>query len=269
MRKIDDAARDLPVYTYLIQAVETPNTVQDFRQRLVHLRKLNRDQKIYEQLKGISKQAVIRTLFSTFYINLSSLWQPTRDIIASLATESIHDDFWTILFELLDHAAIKARSIKWWLKQTKRDKSRMDDFNFRLQLLETVSSLPYASTIEGKNRYLSQMLFDFIEKEYAHVDSYSMTSQDLSDVSADVEVVCRRKDAVGVLVAMLKIFARFRDMKSAAQKERLRALYEELLTHSNVVLQRAAFDCILSFRNRHLLNGNNRCGRHNFINKFL
>lgn len=58
----------------------------------------------------------------------------------------------------------------------------------------------------------------------------------------------RRKAATSSLLAHLELFTKFTDPKSMYMEPRLRQLYFDLLIHKNVDVQKAAFQCILTYK---------------------
>ncbi|XP_075285568.1 small subunit processome component 20 homolog [Opisthocomus hoazin] len=195
-----------PVFAILLQAELVPATVNDYREKLLHLRKLRCDI-VQSAIPSRSLQEVpLRYLLGMLYINFSPLWDPVIELITSHAKEMENKQFWKVLYEHLERAATYAEmelqneldeqeeSIAetesekipegavgtLFLEQlrTRTDCSeRLDHTNFRFLLWKALDKFP--DRVEPRSRELSPLLLRFIRNEYYPADSLVAPSQDL------------------------------------------------------------------------------------------
>uniref|UniRef100_A0A8C4U4T8 UTP20 small subunit processome component n=1 Tax=Falco tinnunculus TaxID=100819 RepID=A0A8C4U4T8_FALTI len=205
-----------PVFATLLQAELVPATVNDYREKLLHLRKLRCDIVKSAIPSGSLQEVPLRYLLGMLYINFSPLWDPVIELIISHAKEMENKQFWKVLYEHLERAATYAEmelqneldeqeesiaeteSEKMperevgtvFLKQlrTRTDCSeRLDHTNFRFLLWKALEKFP--DRVEPRSRELSPLLLRFIRNEYYPADSLVAPSQDL------------RKKTTGTVVA--------------------------------------------------------------------
>ncbi|XP_053937766.1 small subunit processome component 20 homolog [Cuculus canorus] len=201
----DDTEELLPLFTILLQAELVPATVNDYRDKLVHLRKLRYDI-VQSVIPSESLQEVpLRYLLGMLYINFSPLWDPVIELITSHAKEMENKQFWKVLYEHLEKAATYAemelqneldeqeesiaetesempeggvRTVFLEQLRTRTDCSeRLDHTNFRLLLWKALDKFP--DRVEPRSRELSPLLLRFIRNEYYPADSLVAPSQDL------------------------------------------------------------------------------------------
>ncbi|XP_064011087.1 small subunit processome component 20 homolog [Pogoniulus pusillus] len=195
-----------PIFATLLQAELVPATVNDYREKLLHLRKLRCDI-VKSAVPNESLQEVpLRYLLGMLYINFSPLWDPVIELITSHAKEMENKQFWKVLYEHLEKAATYAEmelqneldeqeestaeieSKKMpeggvgavFLEQLsiRTDCSeRLDHTNFRFLLWKALAKFP--DRVEPRSRELSPLLLRFIRNEYYPADSLVAPSQDL------------------------------------------------------------------------------------------
>ncbi|KAM9293238.1 small subunit processome component 20 homolog isoform 2-T2 [Morus bassanus] len=195
-----------PVFAILLQAELVPATVNDYREKLLHLRKLRCDVVQSAIPSGSLQEVPLRYLLGMLYINFSPLWDPVIELITSHAKEMENKQFWKVLYEHLERAATYAEmelqneldeqeestaeteSEKMpeggvgtvFLEQlrTRTDCSeRLDHTNFRFLLWKALDKFP--DRVEPRSRELSPLLLRFIRNEYYPADSLVAPSQDL------------------------------------------------------------------------------------------
>ncbi|XP_065514435.1 small subunit processome component 20 homolog isoform X1 [Caloenas nicobarica] len=195
-----------PVFAVLLQAELMPATVNDYREKLLHLRKLRYDIVQSTIPSGSLQEVPLRYLLGMLYINFSPLWDPVIELITSHAKEMENKQFWKVLYEHLERAATYAemelqneldeqeesiaemesekipegRVGTVFLEQlrTRTDSSdRLDHTNFRFLLWKALDKFP--DRVEPRSRELSPLLLRFIRNEYYPADSLVAPSQDL------------------------------------------------------------------------------------------
>ena len=266
------------VYEQCIAVDSIPATLHDYRSRLLQMSKLIKHK---DDPSPDAKEAVARFLLSNFTINFSALWPGVVEIVCAQRSNSKHDAFWKILMETLASASTEAERRGWWkvdsnqkalpvihcgddcfkayveicwTKQTHVANVRFDVSNFRLQLWKALIALQQSEVVESYNRVLVELLFRFVDNEYYQVDLNHSPLQNLSRCALGKgQPAFRRKDAAAMLIAMLKVFAKFNNPNAAASTEKLQLLYHQLLCHINPELQKVALECVLTYKNKNLL----------------
>ncbi|XP_047917180.2 small subunit processome component 20 homolog [Anser cygnoides] len=194
------------VFAILLQAELVPATVNDYREKLLHLRKLRCDIVHSTIPSGSLQEVPLRYLLGMLYINFSPLWDPVIELITSHAKEMENKQFWKVFYEHLERAAVYAEmelqneldeqeesiaeteSEKMpeggvgtvFLEQlrTRTDCSeRLDHTNFRFLLWKALDKFP--DRVEPRSRELSPLLLRFIRNEYYPADSLVAPTQDL------------------------------------------------------------------------------------------
>ncbi|KAM6301905.1 small subunit processome component 20 homolog isoform 2-T2 [Podargus strigoides] len=195
-----------PIFAVLLQAELVPATVNDYREKLLHLRKLRCDIVQSTIPNGSLQEVPLRYLLGMLYINFSPLWDPVIELVISHAKDMENKQFWKVLHEHLEMAATYAemelqneldereesiaetegekmseeRVGTVFLEQlrTRTDCSeRLDHTNFRFLLWKALDKFP--DRVEPRSRELSPLLLRFIRNEYYPADSLVAPSQDL------------------------------------------------------------------------------------------
>ncbi|XP_042326453.1 small subunit processome component 20 homolog isoform X2 [Sceloporus undulatus] len=203
------------VFNILLQAELVPASVNDYREKLLHLRKLRHD--IVKSLnpEGPLQEVPLRYLLGMFYVNFSPLWIPVTELITSHANEMENKQFWKVYYEHLEKAvsyaekelhneleeeqegiidvekeeAHKGDVITLYFEQLKCQiccNERTDHANFRFLLWKAMSKFP--DRVEPRSRELSPLLLRFINNEYYPADSLVAPVQDLRKKSTDGNV---------------------------------------------------------------------------------
>ncbi|XP_067415819.1 small subunit processome component 20 homolog [Emydura macquarii macquarii] len=203
----DDGTGELQsVFAILLQAELVPASVNDYREKLLHLRKLRHDVVQSAVLDGPLHEVPLQYLLGMLYINFSPLWDPVVELIASHANEMENKQFWKVYYEHLEKAAAYAeRELQDELSEaqegtagTENEKipegnvgrlyleqlrfrtdcnERMDYSNFRFLLWKALAKFP--DRVEPRSRELSPLLLRFISNEYYPADSLVAPTQDL------------------------------------------------------------------------------------------
>ncbi|XP_075456776.1 small subunit processome component 20 homolog [Ascaphus truei] len=194
------------LFPILLQAELVPATVHEYREKLLHLRKLRYDLVQTLVAKGDLQEVPLRYLLAMLYINFSSLWDPIIELVISHANEMENKSFWKVYYEHLEKSAAHAeKELQEELKEeTIRSQSqgagsthggdiealynemlkirteisdRTDYTNFRFLLWKAMSEFP--DRVEPRSRELSPLLLRFISNEYYPADLLVAPSQDL------------------------------------------------------------------------------------------
>ncbi|KAM8884134.1 small subunit processome component 20 homolog [Synchiropus picturatus] len=298
------------VFTVCLQAELVPASVQDYREKLLHLRKLRFDlvqRNLPQAPHGFFQQVPLRYLISMLYINFRPLWDPVIDILGSHARGMESRDFWVVYYENLDMVANVIESEQsededkeeegtrpqkepgcdvitsgdvgvLFLEQknlTSDPEHRTDFPNFRSLLWQAMVQFP--DRVEPRSRELSPLLLRFVKNEYFNADLLVAPTQDLRNQSGPVteDTVMNvdeeegneeeeeqeteeargpqkktqgRGGAAKQLIAHLKVFAKFSNPRSVYLEAQLHHLYDQLLCHQDPQIQRAALECLLTYK---------------------
>ncbi|XP_053439547.1 small subunit processome component 20 homolog [Nycticebus coucang] len=210
----DDGLSERPsTFAILHQAELVPATVNDYREKLLHLRKLRHDVVQTTVPDGPLQEVPLRYLLGMLYVNFSALWDPVIDLISSHAHEMENKQFWKVYYEHLEKAATHAekelqndvreeeKSIgdESWEKPQEGDvghlyheqlalktdcQERLDHTNFRFLLWRALAKFP--ERVEPRSRELSPLFLRFINNEYYPADLQVAPTQDLRRKSKGV-----------------------------------------------------------------------------------
>ncbi|KAM5288941.1 small subunit processome component 20 homolog [Ctenodactylus gundi] len=193
-------------FAILRQAELVPATVSDYREKLLHLRKLRHDVVHTAVPDGPLQEVPLRYLLGMLYVNFSALWEPVIDLISSHAHEMENKQFWRVYYEHLEKAAThaekelqkdmrdeeKSRPDESWDQPQEGDvgalyqeqlawktdfQERLDHTNFRFLLWRALAKFP--ERVEPRSRELSPLFLRFINNEYYPADLQVAPTQDL------------------------------------------------------------------------------------------
>ncbi|XP_042637758.1 small subunit processome component 20 homolog [Orycteropus afer afer] len=193
-------------FAIIRQAELVPATVNDYREKLLHLRKLRHDVVQTALPDGPLQEVPLRYLLGMLYVNFSPLWDPVIELISSHAHEMENKQFWKVYYEHLERAATHAekelqnderdeeKSIgdESWEQTQEGDvgalyhkqlalktdcRERLDHTNFRFLLWRALAKFP--ERVEPRSRELSPLFLRFINNEYYPADLQVAPTQDL------------------------------------------------------------------------------------------
>ncbi|XP_062932413.1 small subunit processome component 20 homolog isoform X2 [Cynocephalus volans] len=193
-------------FAVLRQAELVAATVNDYREKLLHLRKLRHDVVQTAVPDGPLQEVPLRYLLGMLYVNFSALWDPVIELISSHAHEMENKQFWKVYYEHLEKAATHAekelqndvrdedKSIgdESWEQIQEGDvgalyhqqlalktdcRERLDHTNFRFLLWRALAKFP--ERVEPRSRELSPLFLRFINNEYYPADLQVAPTQDL------------------------------------------------------------------------------------------
>ncbi|KAG8439453.1 hypothetical protein GDO86_005604 [Hymenochirus boettgeri] len=192
------------IFSILLQAELVPASVHEYREKLLHLRKLRHDL-VQTVTKGDFQEVPLRYLLAMLYINFNPLWDPVIELIVSHANEMENKSFWKVYYEHLEKSADHAEkelqneldkeesysheneanpnNEEIWTIYNEMFKCRNDindrtDYtNFRFLLWKAMSMFP--DRVEPRSRELSPLFLRFVRNEYYPADLLIAPSQDL------------------------------------------------------------------------------------------
>ncbi|KFO30298.1 Small subunit processome component 20 like protein [Fukomys damarensis] len=187
----EDAVSGRPsAIAVLHQAELVPATVHDYREKLLHLRKLRHDAVCAAVPDGPLQEVPLRYLLGMLYVNFSALWDPVIELISSHAHGMENKQFWKVYYEHLEKAAARAEKELQSDVEDKRPtgdggggqtreggvgalyeeqlalqtdcRERLDHANFRFLLWRALAKFP--ERVEPRSRELSPLFLRFINK---------------------------------------------------------------------------------------------------------
>ncbi|XP_061420704.1 small subunit processome component 20 homolog [Lethenteron reissneri] len=197
LHKVDEeASKQTSVFEICLRAELVEPTLPEYREKLLHMRKLRYDLLSDCVPEGPYQQVALRYLIGILYINFSMLWDPAVELISSHAREMKSKAFWEVFEEQLELAASQNERI---LRESLNDyetedeavgpngasgsierlcwqqklaltvsPERQDHVNFRLHLWKAMADFP--ERVEPHSRDLSPLLLRFISQEYFPAD---------------------------------------------------------------------------------------------------
>ncbi|KAG7320342.1 hypothetical protein KOW79_016195 [Hemibagrus wyckioides] len=318
----EDSSSTQTVFASCLQAEQVPATVQDYREKLLHLRKLRHDLVQPSLPKGPFHQVPLRYLIAMLFVNFRPLWDAVIDLIALHARDMDNKEFWKVYYEHLEMVAGLAEKelqqeeddddedgeqdkgaesmidqgtdviesgdvgvlFLEQLEQAYNISDRTDFTNFRSLLWKAMNQFP--DRVEPRSRELSPLLLRFIGNEFYPADllvapaqnltkmSYSSTQDTSETVKEDVrmreveeeeeelegeeeyqqvERKIPRRAAAKQLIAHLKVFSKFTNPKALYMEPELMELYTQLLCHKDQQIQKAALDCLITYKDPNIL----------------
>ncbi|XP_069012709.1 small subunit processome component 20 homolog [Embiotoca jacksoni] len=205
-----------PVFAVCLQAELVPASVQDYREKLLHLRKLRHDlvpRSLPQGPSGSFQQVPLRYLIAMLFVNFRPLWDAVIELLVSHARGMDNKDFWRVYHEHLEMVAGLAENelqeddeddddndgeesgvqrgpgcdviesgdlgvlFLEQLKSTSDPNERTDFPNFRSLLWRAMAEFP--DRVEPRSRELSPLLLRFIRNEFYPADLLVAPTQDL------------------------------------------------------------------------------------------
>uniref|UniRef100_A0A3P8T3I9 UTP20 small subunit processome component n=1 Tax=Amphiprion percula TaxID=161767 RepID=A0A3P8T3I9_AMPPE len=206
-----------PVFAVCLQAELVPASVQDYRDKMLHLRKLRHDlvpRSLPQGPPGAFQQVPLRYLIAMLFVNFRPLWDAVIELLVTHARGMDNKDFWRVYHEQLEMVAGLAEKelqeddedeadneestepgcdviesgdvgvlFLEQLKSTSDPSERTDFPNFRSLLWRAMAQFP--DRVEPRSRELSPLLLRFIRNEFYPADLLVAPTQDLRKKSDD------------------------------------------------------------------------------------
>uniref|UniRef100_UPI00398E4C32 small subunit processome component 20 homolog n=1 Tax=Pristiophorus japonicus TaxID=55135 RepID=UPI00398E4C32 len=246
------------VFAILLQAELVPATVHDYREKLLHLRKLRHDLVQPCVPEGPYYEVPLQYLIGMLYINFSALWDPVTELIVSHAYGMENKAFWHVYYQHLEQATLfTERELKSELGEEQgpvtlsmesfptgsvgglyqdhlclatKPSERTDHTNFRFLLWKAMAGFP--DRIEPRSKELSPLLLRFINNEYYPADLLIAPTEDIRKkhhADKTTAIVLEDGDVAVDHEATAPEEPRF-----AAEKKPRRAAVKQLIAHMKV-----------------------------------
>lgn len=212
----EESSNAQTVFAVCLQAEQVPATVQDYREKLLHLRKLRHDLVQPCLPKGPFHEVPLRYLIAMLFVNFRHLWDAVIDLLVTHAKEMDNKSFWKVYYEHLEmiaglaeeelqadddddeeegseqHQAAKQLRgpgtsviesgdvgvlFLELLDHVLNPAERTDFTNFRSLLWRVMAQFP--DRVEPRTRELSPLLLRFISNEFYPADTLVAPTQDL------------------------------------------------------------------------------------------
>ncbi|CAL1568682.1 unnamed protein product [Knipowitschia caucasica] len=305
------------VFSVCLQAELVPASVQDYREKLLHLRKLRHDlvqRSLPVGPAGTFAQVPLRYLIAMLFVNFRPLWEPVIELIVSHARGMDNKDFWRVYHEQLEMVATLAEKemkddedddnddrkhaepslqsepgcdciesgdvgvlFMEHLRKISEPNDRTDFPNFRGLLWKAMSQFP--DRVEPRSRELTPLLLRFVRNEFYTADMIVAPTQDLrkreTEAPEETSMVVDdddddaleegeykgKKQKKGLprgavakqLTTHLRVFAKFNNPRSLYMEASLCELYHQLLCHQDQHIQKVALECVLTYKDPHIL----------------
>ncbi|XP_077356066.1 small subunit processome component 20 homolog [Festucalex cinctus] len=211
----DESLEVQPVFAICLQAERVPASLQDYREKLLHLRKLRHDlvqRSLPRGPPGTFHQVPLRYLLAMLFVNFRPLWDAIIELLESHAKGMDNKDFWMVYYEHLEKVAVFAEKelqessdddddevkdmnvqegpgcdviesgdlrvlFLRQLKLSSEPDERTDFSNFRGLMWRAMARFP--DRVEPRSRELSPLLLRFIRNEFYPADLLVAPTQDL------------------------------------------------------------------------------------------
>ncbi|CAG9761397.1 unnamed protein product [Ceutorhynchus assimilis] len=273
-------AEPFKIFSLIHQVESIEPLVQTYRDQLQRLEKLTFDKPQMIMCNKTDFRLIpLRYLCGVLYMNFKLLWEPVSKIIESQAHGLDGNLFWDIfgveLKQVVEHIKVKPEIkidvivtdfdvLGDYYQESQKVSSKCDFVNYRLLLWKTLGLC--ADIAEARTRDVAQLLLDFIEKEYTNTNAEMATTCNIKTFSEeekelDNSVVKRdtesgklgKKITIRTLLLKLSVFAQFKSPKSMYRESELYRLYFEFLKHKNPDVQKAALNCLMTYKFKYLL----------------
>uniref|UniRef100_A0A6Q2ZBS3 UTP20 small subunit processome component n=1 Tax=Esox lucius TaxID=8010 RepID=A0A6Q2ZBS3_ESOLU len=289
LKPSEDSAEMQPVFAVCCHAELVPASLHNYREKLLHLRKLRHDL----VQKSLPLGVPLRYLIAMLFINFKPLWDPVIELIVTHAKGMDNKVFWKVYHEQLELVAGLAGQCPGCdviesgvvgvlflhqLTLTSDPSERTDFTNFRGLLWRAMALFP--DRVEPRSRELSPLLLRFIRNEFYPADLLVAPTQDLNmrsspaameasttgeeeqdtEENEEEEEEARpekkmppKRAAAKQLIAHLKVFAKFTNPRYLYLEPELSKLYTQLVCHQDQHIQRASLECVLTYKDPNIV----------------
>ncbi|XP_045464607.1 small subunit processome component 20 homolog [Harmonia axyridis] len=234
------------------------------------------------------KVVPLRYICGVLYINFQLLWQHSLNIIQTHAEGLDTSCFWNVYGEELKKAdeyvqnnltlAIDTieneyNTLTEFYEKWQKSESKPDFANYRFLLWKGLSS--FAHVGEAKTKDVSELLLKFYENEFTKYNAELAYTWNIKQKDLEVEEVLEPEDdaeheessvkpvpnkltkmngkmKLKTFLQYLSVFSKVKSPQSMYRETELYKLYNNLLQHKNSDIQKAALDCLLTYKSKFL-----------------
>ncbi|XP_001952794.2 small subunit processome component 20 homolog [Acyrthosiphon pisum] len=266
----------------LLESVEiVPVSLNEYRARLLRIQHLDNNDTFLNTYKTVedASEIAVKFLLGNLHINFRPIWDPVVKLIVSHA--KISKTFWPVYEKQLelsvkhDNYVIKPAEpkeefmsdfISERYKKLNNTTERVDINNYRILLWN--SMVDFGDLIELKNKDIVTHFLNFIRTEYMQSNSELANSwnikqnSDEANLETDIEdnlnetsseeSFSSNKSLTKLLLSHLKLMSTIRNPKGIYKESEVFDVYLSLLSNKNAEIQKAAFDCLLTYKQKHV-----------------
>ncbi|KAK2574916.1 hypothetical protein KPH14_002607 [Odynerus spinipes] len=272
---------------YLAESI--PVTVQQYRDKLLHLQSLSFESNAVDNLNSKYYEFPLRYLLGNLYINFSLLWNPVSKIIASYATKECNQ-FWPVFLSELKDTNITNLTfepvcdcdmiINLQSKVYKTD-DKPDHNNYKILLWKCMSH--FINFCEMKNRDLTSLFIEFVNNNFfksnsedakscnikkheklSANDNMDVEEEEDEDNTDETNEQNKKEDhtklpvqsamyKTKLLLAQMEIYAKIANPTVLYREAEMHKIYLDLLTSKNPDIQKAALNCLCTYKYKYLL----------------
>lgn len=227
-------------------------------------------------------------LLGFYYANYTPFWETIKNVLVNYSTNHKEsNEFWKIISDHIKHTDLIIYDSKLnWIDEADfkndsnlidleiiklhKNEDRPDYLNHRIQLLNLLISTP--QLVEKFNRYVVQWFFEFLDNEISilsisptlYVEDITrldepmqvdddendeeLTELDEKDNEKSPKVNKNRFKIFQTFLKFLKVFGTIKNPLAIYEESKLRSLYYKLLENKDTNIQKAAFDCLKTYR---------------------
>ncbi|XP_044750615.1 small subunit processome component 20 homolog [Coccinella septempunctata] len=235
------------------------------------------------------KAIPLRYICGVLYMNFQLLWQHTLNIVETHAHGLNISCFWNVYGEQLrrvdeyvlngfsltiDEMECEYSTLKLFYENWQKSDSKPDFANYRLLLWKGLSTFPDIG--EAKTKDISSLLLKFYEKEFTkynaelaytwNIKQKDPESEEALDPEDDAEneehtvkpvankaAKVNGKTKLRTFLQYLSVFSKVKSPQSMYREVELYKLYYDLLQHKNSQIQKAALDCLLTYKKKFIV----------------
>ncbi|XP_050435060.1 small subunit processome component 20 homolog [Adelges cooleyi] len=267
----------------LLESVEkVPASLNEYRERLLRVQHLDSNETFENTYKSVedAMEIAVKFLLGNLHLNFKPMWVPVAKLIVSHARTS--KKFWPIYEEhlkltlkpenyILKNVTLKEEFkidfVAERLKKLNNTSERVDINNYRILLWNTMCD--FGDLIQQKNKDVVEHFLAFIRSEYMCSNSELANSWNIKQNSTEKndEIDCEesvtehnsdehstsKKSLTKLLLAYLKLMSTIRSPKSLFKESEIYDVYLSLLANKNAEIQKASFDCLLMYKQKHIV----------------
>lgn len=268
---------------YSIECIKP--SIQEYRTQLNLLQKLSFNTTQYNILKSTEFQHFsLNFMLGILYSNFKLLWEPVIEYIYGFGNALNPEDFWPTFHKALEMSFINA---KMGFKKMTFDNEMETNYellnkiysdynnipekpdlcNYRILMLKIMTQC--ISVCEAKNRDVVTIFLNFIDNEYRRNDNANALKTDveihdkmqLDNVNEESEEAEMQDESETVngkvsfktLINVMQVLSQFKNPRALHKEPIFWELYMEFLKNKNPGLQKYALDCVLNYKDKHLL----------------
>lgn len=234
------------------------------------------------------KLTPIYHLLGAYYLNYTPFWETIKSVLIGYANNHRNStELWKIISDHIAHTdQIIYESKLDWINENElnqiepidceiiklyENEDRPDHFNHRIQLLNLLISTP--QIVEKFNRHIVQWFFEFLNNEISTLSiSSTLYVEDITRIDEPMEIdgeemndelndpkidepasespnkPTNRPKIFQTFLRFLKLFSTIKNPLAIYEENKLRSLYYQLLENKDTNIQKAAFDCLKTYR---------------------